>query len=87
MKLVFFMGNFYLFILYTFVLNFLNNLLLNHSLTDQKYNSVKENKVCLIYVFATNADSSEKRLSFIIGKVHKPWYFKNKTREILGFLY
>lgn len=72
MKLVFFMGNFYLFILYIFVLNFLNNLLLDHSLADQKHNGVKESKVCLTYVFAINTDSSKKRLPLIIEKVHKP---------------
>jgi len=41
----------------------------------------------LTYVFAANANGSEKRPPLIIGKVHKPQCFKNKTGEILGFLY
>ena len=80
------MGNF-LKISYAFRLSLINSLPLDHGLANQKNNGVKGSKVRLTYVFATNADSSEKRPLLIIGKAHKPQCFKNKTGEMLGFLY
>ena len=80
------MGNFFK-ISYAFRLNLINSLPLDHGLANQKNNGVKGSKVYLTYVFAANADGSEKRLPLIIGKAHKPQYFKNKTGEMLGFLY
>jgi len=86
MKLAFFMGNFFK-ISYTFRLSLINSLPPDRGLANQKNNGIKGSKVHLTYVFAANADGSEKRPSLIIGKAHKPRYFINKTGEMLGFLY
>ena len=59
----------------------------NRGLADKKYAGIKSRKVRLTYALTVNADGSEKLEPFVIGKAVKPWAFKRKTGEQLGFYY
>ena len=52
-----------------------------------RQSGVQGKKVWLTYVFTSNADGSKKLPLLIIGKVQKPYAFKNKTGAQLGFYY
>jgi hypothetical protein len=56
-------------------------------LCDHQLSGVKQVKVRLTYALTTNADGSEKRPPFIIGKALKPRCFQRKTSAQLGFYY
>ncbi|KIL60358.1 hypothetical protein M378DRAFT_187797 [Amanita muscaria Koide BX008] len=56
-------------------------------LADKMFSGVKGKKNRLTYAFAANADGSEKREPFIIGRAFKPKHFKNQTGDDLGFYY
>ncbi|GAW02276.1 DDE-domain-containing protein [Lentinula edodes] len=59
----------------------------DRGLADKQHSGVKGSKVRLTYAFTANADGSEKKPAFIIGKAKKPRAFGNKTGEQLGFRY
>ncbi len=72
--------------------NSLNSITVNRmppdkGLADKMLSGVKGKKVRITYAFTANADGSEKRRPFIIGRAHKPRAFENKTGEQLGFYY
>jgi hypothetical protein len=48
---------------------------------------VKGKKVRLTYAFTVNADGSEKREAFIIGKAKQPRCFERRKAAALGFYY
>ena len=59
----------------------------DRGLANKKTFGVKGSKVRLTYLFASNADGSEKRPPLIIGKAKKPRAFQNNTGAQLGFHY
>ena len=56
-------------------------------LSNHRQAGVKGNKNRLTFVFTTNADGSEKRPAFIIGKAARPRAFQKKSGAQLGFYY
>ena len=59
----------------------------DRGLSDHKQSGVKGKKNRLTYAFTSNADGSEKRPPFVIGKAARPRAFKKKTGAQLGFNY
>ncbi|KAF5380730.1 hypothetical protein D9757_007081 [Collybiopsis confluens] len=59
----------------------------DRGLADQKHSGIKGSKVRLTYALTANADGSEKRRAFIIGKAKRPRAFQKKSGEQLGFHY
>ncbi len=51
----------------------------DRGLADKKHSGVKGSKVRLTYAFTVNADGSDKKEPFIIGKAHKPRPFQKKS--------
>ncbi|KAG7442322.1 uncharacterized protein BT62DRAFT_982538 [Guyanagaster necrorhizus] len=51
----------------------------DYSLADKKHSNVKGSKVCLIYAFTINANGSDKKEPFIIGKAYKSHPFQKKS--------
>lgn len=50
----------------------------DRGLADSAQSGVKGSKVRLTYAFTANADGSDKKEAFIIGKAHKPRPFQKK---------
>jgi hypothetical protein len=59
----------------------------DRGLSDRARPGTKGVKNRLTYVFTVNADGSDKRPAFIIGKAKQPRAFKKKTAAQLGFHY
>ena len=59
----------------------------DRGLSNSKRSGVKGKKQRLTYAFTTNANGTDKRPAFIIGKAERPQSFQKKTGHELGFLY
>ena len=59
----------------------------NCGLSDCAHPGTKGVKNCLTYVFAVNADGSNKQPAFVIWKASQPCAFGKKTAAQLGLDY